>query len=76
MRCFTGSGVSGGPNGSIFFPLGGTAVLHGFIRHEPFDAVRGGRVRIGAAVFSLNNFTNPASPAMTKAFLVNSAGVI
>ncbi len=69
--CFTGAGVSGGPSGSDFFPLGQQFFTASSGTSHSTPAV------VGAAALLRQWFINrdlpPPSPAMTKAFLVNSA---
>ncbi len=69
--CFTGSGVSGGPNGSVFFPLGQQFYTASSGTSHSTPCVAGACALVRQ--YFINNFTNAASPAMTKAFLVNSA---
>lgn len=69
--CFNGSGVSGGPNNSLFWPLGQQfyTSCSGTSQATPGAAGSAALVR----QYFINNFTNPPSPAMTKAFLMNTA---
>src|SRR5213079_92719 len=49
----------------------GAAILHDLLRHEPLDASNWRRSRVVAAIFLNQNCVAP-SPAMTKAWLMNS----
>jgi hypothetical protein len=72
--CFTGDHISGGPVSSSYFPF--------FPDAQQFYSASSGTshstpcVAGGCALvrqYFLNNFTNPPSAAMTKAYLMNSA---
>jgi hypothetical protein len=72
LACFDGSGVSGGPGGSNFFPLGGQqfyTASNGTSHSCP--AVAGGAALVRQHF--INKLIGEASPAMTKAYLMNSA---
>jgi hypothetical protein len=71
--CFlsNGMGICGGTNGDLFWPSG-----------QQFYSVSSGTSHSAPAVagacalvrqYFINNFTNPPSPAMTKAYVMNSA---
>ncbi len=71
--CFDGSGISGGPSSSSYFPF--------FPDAQQFYSASSGTSHSTPCVVGgcalvrqwfINNFTNPPSPAMTKAFLMNS----
>ncbi len=68
--CFTGSGVSGGV-GSIYFPAGQQFYTASDGTSHSTPCVSGGCALVRQ--YFINNFTNPPSPAMTKAYLMNSA---
>ena len=68
--CYDGSGVSGGV-GSIYYPPGQQWYTASSGTSHSTPAVAGGCALVRQ--YFINNFTNPASPAMTKAFLMNSA---
>ena len=69
--CFDASSVCGGPGGSDFFPLGQewTTASTGTSHSAP--AVAGGAALVRQ--YFINNGITPPSPAMTKAYLTNSA---
>jgi hypothetical protein len=72
LACYDGSGVSGGPGGSNFFPLGGQqfyTASNGTSHSCP--AVAGGAALVRQ--YFMNKLFGEASPAMTKAYLMNSA---
>ena len=68
--CFDGSGVSGGVN-SPFFPSGQQFYTASSGTSHATPCVSGGCALIRQ--YFINNFTNPPSAAMTKAYLLNSA---
>lgn len=68
--CFSGSGVSGGA-GSIFFPAGQEFYTASSGTSHSTPCVTGGCALLRQ--FFINHFTNTPSPAMTKAYLLNSA---
>jgi hypothetical protein len=69
ISCFTGEGVSGGVN-NIFFPAGQQFFTASSGTSHSTPCVAGGCALVRQ--YFLNNFTNPPSPAMTKAYLMNS----
>jgi hypothetical protein len=72
--CFTGSGVSGGLATSSsypFFPAGQEFYTASSGTSHSAPAVAGGCALLRQ--YFINNFTAPASPAMTKGYLMNSA---
>ncbi len=69
--CFTGDGVDGGPNGSIFFPAGQQFYTASSGTSHSTPCVVGGCALLRQ--YFINLSSNPPSPAMTKAYLVNSA---
>ena len=71
--CFNGSGISGGPTGNDFpfFPAGQQFYSASSGTSQATPAVTGGCALVRQ--YFINNFTNPPSPAMTKAYLMNSA---
>ncbi|EEF60482.1 conserved repeat domain protein [Pedosphaera parvula Ellin514] len=68
--CFTGEGVSGGV-GIPYFPAGQQFYTASSGTSHSTPCVAGGSALLRQ--YFINNFTNPASPAMTKAYLMNSA---
>jgi hypothetical protein len=68
--CFTGTGVSGGLNSS-FFPIGQEFFTSSSGTSHATPCVSGGCALVRQ--YFINQFTNPPSAAMTKAFLMNSA---
>jgi hypothetical protein len=68
--CFTGSGVSGGVDTS-FFPAGQQFYTASSGTSHAAPCVSGGCALLRQ--YFINQGTNPPSPAMTKAFLLNSA---
>jgi hypothetical protein len=71
IACFNGSGVSGGTNGNHFWPGGQQFYTASSGTSHSTPCVSGGCALLYQ--YFLNNFTNPPSPAMTKAYLMNSA---
>ena len=71
--CFTGNGVSGGPS-SDFFPTGQQFYTSSSGTSHSSPCVAGGCAL--ARQYFINNFTNPPSAAMAKAYLMNSARYI
>ncbi len=69
--CFDGTGVSGGVGGSNFYPPGQELYSASSGTSHSAPGVVGGCALLRQ--YFINNFTNPPSPAMTKAFLMNSA---
>lgn len=69
--CFTGEGVSGGPSGNLFFPLGQQYFTASSGTSHSTPAVAGGAALLYQ--YFINRGLPRPSPAMTKAFLVNSA---
>ena len=69
--CFTGDGVSGGPNGNLFFPLGQQYFTASSGTSHSTPAVAGGAALLHQ--YFINQGLPTPSPAMAKAFLVNSA---
>ncbi len=69
--CFTANGVSGGPNASNFWPLGQELYTASSGTSHAAPAVSGGCALLRQYI--INQFTNPPSPAMTKAWLMNAA---
>ena len=69
--CYTGDGVSGGVSPSIYFPTGQQWYTASSGTSHSTPAVAGGAALLRQ--FFINHGTNPPSPAMTKAWLVNSA---
>ncbi len=67
--CFDGSGVSGGV-GSIYFPSGQQFYTASSGTSHSTPGVVGGCALIRQ--YFINNFGGPPSPAMTKAYLLNS----
>ncbi|HEV2394056.1 MAG TPA: S8 family serine peptidase [Verrucomicrobiae bacterium] len=65
------SGVSGGPNNTPFWPSGQQFYTASSGSSHSTPCVSGGCALVRQ--FFISHFTNPASPAMTKAYLVNSA---
>jgi hypothetical protein len=68
--CYNGSGVSGGV-ASIFFPPGQQFYTASSGTSHSTPCVSGGCALLRQ--YFINLFTNPPSPAMTKAYLMNSA---
>ena len=68
--CFDGSGVSGGPGGSHFFPTTQEfySASSGTSHSQPAVAGAAALVR----QYFITHSTNPPSPAMTKAYLMNT----
>jgi hypothetical protein len=69
ISCFNGEGVSGGVN-SIFFPAGQQFFTASSGTSHSTPCVAGGCALLRQ--YFINTFTNPPSPAMTKAYLMNS----
>lgn len=69
--CFNGDGVSGGPFGSHFFPSGQEFYTASSGTSHSAPAVAGACALLRQSF--INNGLNVPSPAMTKAFLINSA---
>jgi hypothetical protein len=69
--CFTGDGVSGGASGSFFFPPGQQYFTASSGTSHSTPAVAGGAALLRQ--YFINQGMPVPSPAMTKAFLVNSA---
>ncbi len=69
--CFSGTGVSGGPGGSTFFPLSQQFFTASSGTSHSTPAVAGGAALLRQ--YFINQSLTPPSPAMTKAYLVNSA---
>ncbi len=69
--CYNGADISGGPNGSIFWPTNQQFYTASSGTSHSTPCVAGGCALV--LQYFLNNFTNLASPAMTKAYLMNSA---
>ncbi|HEX3800988.1 MAG TPA: S8 family serine peptidase [Verrucomicrobiae bacterium] len=69
--CFQGADVSGGPNGSIFWPSGQQFYTASSGTSHSTPVVSGGCALV--MQYFLNSFTNLPSPAMVKAYLMNSA---
>jgi hypothetical protein len=70
LACYTGDGVSGGP-GDLFFPLGQQFYTTSSGTSHAAPCISGGCALLRQ--YFINNFSNPPSPAMTKAYLMNSA---
>jgi len=70
LACYNGTGVSGGV-GNLFFPPGQQFFTTSSGTSHATPCVSGGCALVRQ--YFLNNFSNPPSPAMTKAFLINSA---
>ncbi len=68
--CFTGSDVSGGPDG-IFYPDGQKFYTACSGTSQAAPAVAGGCALVRQ--YFINNFSGAPSPAMTKAYVMNSA---
>lgn len=68
--CFNGSGVSGGV-GSLFYPPGQEFYTASSGTSHSTPCVSGGCALLRQ--YFINNFSNSPSPAMTKAYLLNSA---
>jgi hypothetical protein len=68
--CYTGKGVSGGV-GSIYYPPGQQFYTASSGTSHSTPCVAGGCALLRQDF--INHFANPPSPAMTKAFLMNSA---
>ena len=73
LDCFllNGDGVCGGVGTNLFFPTGQQFYTASSGTSHSTPCVAGGCALIRQ--YFINNFTNPPSPAMTKAFLMNSA---
>lgn len=77
LACFNGTGVCALPGGgtagsaSNFFPVGQRFYTESSGTSHSTPCVAGGCALLRQ--YFLNNFTNPPSPAMTKAYLLNSA---
>lgn len=71
IACYDGSGVSGGSGGSMFFPSGQQFYTASSGTSHSTPAVAGSCALIRQNF--LNHALAPPSPAMTKAFLMNSA---
>lgn len=69
--CYTGAGVSGGVAPSVYFPAGQQWYTASSGTSHSTPAVAGGAALLRQLF--INRGTNPPSPAMTKAWLVNSA---
>ncbi|HEX4645111.1 MAG TPA: S8 family serine peptidase, partial [Verrucomicrobiae bacterium] len=71
--CFisNGAGVSGGPSGSLFFPAGQQFYTASSGTSHATPCVSGGCALLRQ--YFINHFTNAPTPAMTKAYLMNSA---
>ena len=69
--CFDASGVCAGPGTSNFFPVGQQWYTASSGTSHSTPAVAGGAALVRQ--YFINNFGGPASPAMTKAYLMNSA---
>jgi Subtilase family len=71
--CFTndGSGICGGTNGDLFFPSGQEFYTASSGTSHAAPCVSGACALLRQ--YFINQFTNPPSPAMTKAYLLNSA---
>ena len=69
--CYTGSGISGGIAPGVYFPAGQQWYTASSGTSHAAPAVSGGAALLRQ--FFINHGTNPPSPAMTKAWLVNSA---
>ena len=70
LACYTGEGVSGGINGVPFYPSGQQFYTASSGASHSTPAVAGACALLRQ--YFLNNFTNAPSPAMTKAYLMNS----
>ncbi len=68
--CFTGDGVSGGPQNSLFFPLNQAFYTASSGTSHACPCVAGGCALLRQ--FFINNGLKAPSPAMTKAYLMNS----
>jgi hypothetical protein len=69
--CYDGSGVSGGPNTNIFFPAQQQFYTASSGTSHAAPCVAGGCALLWQ--FFLNNYAQTPSPAMMKAYLMNSA---
>ncbi|WP_434388557.1 S8 family serine peptidase [Melittangium boletus] len=69
--CFTGVGICGGTSGSSFFPSGQSWFLSSSGTSHAAPVVAGGAALVRQ--YFINQGKAPPSPAMTKAFLMNSA---
>ncbi|HZV33391.1 MAG TPA: S8 family serine peptidase, partial [Verrucomicrobiae bacterium] len=69
--CYNGSDISGGPGGSIFWPTNQQFYTASSGTSQATPCVGGGCALVYQ--YFVNHFTNAPSPAMTKAFLMNSA---
>lgn len=74
--CFlsNGMGICGGTNGDLFWPSGQQFYSASSGTSHAAPAVSGACALLRQ--YFLNNFTSPPSPAMTKAYLMNSARYI
>ncbi len=68
--CYTGEGISGGPSG-IYFPSGQEFYTSSSGTSHSCPCVSGGCALVWQ--YFLNHFASPPSPAMVKAYLMNSA---
>ncbi|HEX8539513.1 MAG TPA: S8 family serine peptidase, partial [Cystobacter sp.] len=71
LSCFNGGGVCGGTNGSFFFPATQQWYSASSGTSHSTPAVAGGTALLRQ--FFINQGFAPPSPAMTKAYLMNSA---
>jgi hypothetical protein len=69
--CFTGNGVSGGPGTNLFWPLNQQFYTASSGTSHSTPAVAGACALVRQ--YFINQFSNPPSAAMTKAYLMNSA---
>jgi hypothetical protein len=69
--CFTANGICGGPGGAMFFPAGQEFYSASSGTSHSCPCVAGGAALVRQ--FFINNGMAPATPAMTKAMLMNSA---
>lgn len=69
--CYSGSGVSGGPSNNIFWPPGQEFYTASSGTSQAAPCVAGGCALV--MQYFLNTWSNIPSPAMTKAYLMNSA---
>lgn len=70
LPCYDGSGVKGGPGGTNFFPAGQEFYTASSGTSHAVPAVAGACALLRQDF--INNNLTPPSPALTKAFLVNS----
>ena len=68
--CFTGDGVCGGPGSNLFFPTTQQFFTASSGTSHAQPAVAGAAALVRQ--YFITHFTNPPSPAMTKAYLMNS----